>query len=91
MLSWLGITKEKEQETGRPFFGNIHKKTITFVLLSSLAILFGVKSLLTYLLPKAALADPLVAVLPGTVGVLVALVYVLVIERLLQDKAERGT
>lgn len=88
MLSWLGITNEKE--TGRKFFGNVHKKTITFVLLSSIVILFGVKSLLTYLLPKAALADPLVAVLPGTVGVLVALVYVLVIERLLLDKAEHG-
>lgn len=89
MLSWLGITNEKE--TGRKFFGNVHKKTITFVLLSSIVILFGVKSSLTYLLPKAALADPLVAVLPGTVGVLVALVYVLVIERLLLDKTEHET
>lgn len=46
----------------------------------------GVKSLLTYLIPTAYLSDSIIAVLPGTAGVLVALVYVLVFERMLQDK-----
>jgi hypothetical protein len=47
----------------------------------------GVKSLLVYLIPTAYLEDAIVAVLPGIVGLLVALVYILVLERLLHDQA----
>ncbi|RHB50154.1 hypothetical protein DW881_07015 [Exiguobacterium sp. AM39-5BH] len=85
MLSWLGITNTDQTE--RQFFGNVKKKTRIIILLTALLALYSVKSLFTYLIPASYLADPIVAVLPGTVGVLVSLVYVLVAERLLQDKA----
>lgn len=86
MLSWLGMRKSKK--TGRQFFRNVQKRTVTFVLLTSLAALSGVKFLLTYLIPTSYLEDPIVAALPGVVGVLVAMVYVLVIERLFIDEAD---
>ncbi|WP_408584776.1 hypothetical protein [Exiguobacterium chiriqhucha] len=86
MLSWLGITNTDQTE--RQFFGNVKKKTRIVILLTALLALYGVKSLFTYLIPASYMADPIVAVLPGAVGVLVALVYVLVAERLLQDKAD---
>lgn len=90
MLSWLGITNADEtNQTERQFFANVKKKTITLILLTALIALYGVKSLFTYLIPASYLADPIVAVLPGTVGVLVSIVYVLVAERLLQDNAKR--
>ena len=86
MLSWLGMTKG--EKTGRPFFGDVSKRAVTIVLLSSLMLMYGVKSLLVYLIPTAYLEDAIVAVLPGIVGLLVALVYILVLERLLHDQAE---
>lgn len=90
MLSWLGITNADEtNQTERQFFGNVKKKTRIIILLTALLALYGVKSLLTYLIPGSYLADPIVAVLPGTFGVLVSVVYVLVAERLLQDNAKR--
>ena len=89
MLSWLGITNtDQTNQTERQFFGNVKKKTKIVILLTALLALYSVKSLFTYLIPVSYMADPIVAVLPGTVGVLVALVYVLVAERLLQDKAD---
>lgn len=86
MLSWLGMTKG--ERTGRQFFGSTQKRTVSLVLLTSLVVLFGVKSLLTSLIPVAYLADSIIAVLQGTLGLLVALVYVLILERLLEDKAD---
>lgn len=86
MLSWLGMTKGEKK--GRQFFGSTQKRTVTLVLLTSLMVLFGVNSLLTSLIPVAYLADSIIAVLPGTLGILVALVYVLILERLLEDKAD---
>lgn len=85
LLSWLGMTKG--EKTGRPFFGDVSKRATTLVLLSSLMLMYGVKSLLIYLIPTAYLEDAVVAVLPGLVGLLVALVYILVLERLLHDQA----
>ena len=85
LLSWLGMTKG--EKTGRPFFGDVSKRAVTLVLLSSLMLMYGVKSLLVYLIPTAYLEDAIVAVLPGIVGLLVALVYILVLERLLHDQA----
>ena len=88
MLSWLGITNtDQADQTERQFFGNVKKKTRIVILLTALLALYGVKSFFTYLIPASYLTDPIVAVLPGTVGVLVSLVYVMVAERLLQDKA----
>ena len=78
----------KSKKTGRQFFRNVQKRTVTFVLLTSLAALSGMKSLLTYLIPTSYLEDPIVTALPGVVGVLVAMVYVLVIERLFIDEAD---
>lgn len=78
MLNWLGMTKSEKHD--RDFFGNVKRRTVQLVLL------FGVEALFSYLIPTAALADPLVAVLPGTLGVLVAVVYVFVLERVLQDR-----
>lgn len=89
MLSWLGITNtEQAEQTERQFFGNVKKTTRIVILLTALLALYGVKSLFTYLIPASYMADPIVAILPGTVGVLVSLVYVLVTERLLQDKVD---
>ncbi|TCI47194.1 hypothetical protein EVJ27_03455 [Exiguobacterium sp. SH3S2] len=89
MLSWLGITNaDKTDKTERQFFGNVKKKTITLILLTALIALYGVKAFLTYLIPASYLDDALVAVLPGTVGVLVSLVYVLILERVLQDEVD---
>ncbi|MGA9466455.1 MAG: hypothetical protein WBV10_02410 [Exiguobacterium marinum] len=85
MLSWLGMTKG--EKTGRPFFGDVSKRAVTLVLLSSLMLMYGVKSLLIYLIPTAYLEDRIIAVLPGVLGMLVALVYILVLERLLHDQA----
>lgn len=85
LLSWLGMTKRGK--TGRPFFGDVSKRAVTLVLLSSLMLMYSVKSLLVYLIPTAYLEDAIVAVLPGIVGLLVALVYILVLERLLHDQA----
>ena len=84
MFAWFGMRHVKK--TDRQFFGNLQKRTVTLILLTALLVLNGVKSLLTYLIPAAYLTDSIIAVLPGTVGVLVALVYVLVLERMLQDK-----
>ena len=83
LLSWLGMTKG--EKTGRPFFGDVSKRAVTLVLLSSLILMYGVKSLLVYLIPTVYLEDAIVAILPGIVGLLVALVYILVLERLLHD------
>ncbi|WDH76155.1 hypothetical protein PTI97_01055 [Exiguobacterium marinum] len=85
MLSWLGMTKG--EETGQSFFGGVSKRAVTLVLLSSLMLMYGVKSLLIYLIPTAYLEDRIIAVLPGVLGMLVALVYILVLERLLHDQA----
>ncbi|WP_312048698.1 hypothetical protein [Exiguobacterium profundum] len=85
MLSWLGMTKG--EKTGRTFFGDVSKRAVTLVLLSSLMLMSGVKLLLVYLIPTAYLEDDIVAVLPGIVELLVALVYILVLERLLHDQA----
>lgn len=86
MLSWLGITKGEKE--GRPFFGNVSKRAVTLVLLTSLILMNVVKSLFLYLIPKIYLDDVIVAVLPGIVGLLVAWVYILVLERILHDQAE---
>ncbi|WP_215144101.1 hypothetical protein [Exiguobacterium qingdaonense] len=86
MLSWLGMTKG--EETGRQFFGDVSKRAVTLVLLSSLILMYGVKSLLIYLIPTAYMEDAIVAVLPRIVGLFVALVYILVFERLLHDQAD---
>lgn len=87
MLSWLGLTNAEKNE--RQFFGNVKKETITLILLTALIILYGVKTLLTYLIPSSYLGDPVVGVLPGTLGVLVSIVYVLILERLQQDKNDK--
>lgn len=58
------------------------------MLLFSLILMYVVKSLLVYLIPTVYLEDAIVAVLPGIVGLLVALVYILVLERILHDQAE---
>ena len=84
MFAWFGMTHVKK--TDRQFFGNLQKRTVTLILLTALLLLNGVKSLLAYLIPTAYLTDSVIAVLPGTAGVLVALVYVLIFERILQDK-----
>ncbi len=84
MLSWLGIHKVEKQR--RQFFGNIEKRTTTLVLLTSVLVSYGIKMLFTYLIPFAYLMDPIVSVLPGIIGVLVAVLYVLVLERRLQEK-----
>ncbi|MCT4786472.1 hypothetical protein ACFQO8_11900 [Exiguobacterium aestuarii] len=84
MLSWLGITKG--EKSGRPFFGGVSKRAVTLVLLSSLILMNGVKWLFLYLIPSAYLKDSIVAVLPGIVGLFVALVYIFVLERLLHDQ-----
>ncbi len=84
MFAWFGMRHVKK--TDRQFFGNLQKRTVTLILLTALLVLNGVKFLLTYLIPGAYLTDSIIAVLPGTVSVLVALVYVLVLERILQDK-----
>ncbi|KOP29144.1 hypothetical protein ADM98_09570 [Exiguobacterium sp. BMC-KP] len=84
MLSWLGIHKIEKQR--RQFFGNIEKRTTTLVLLTSLLVSYGIKMLFTYLIPFAYSKDPIVAILPGIIGVLVAVIYVLVLERRLQEK-----
>lgn len=84
MFAWFGMTQVKK--TNRQFFRNLQKRTVTLILLTALLVLNGVKSLLTYLIPAAYLSDSIIAVLPGTAGVLVALVYVLIFERMLQDK-----
>ncbi|MBR2077465.1 MAG: hypothetical protein IJ878_08870 [Exiguobacterium sp.] len=62
----------KSGKTGPPFFGDVSKRAVTLVLFSSLRLM---------------LEDAIVAVLPGIVGLLVALVYILVLERLLHDQA----
>lgn len=87
VLSWLGISKVEKKEG--QFFGNIKKRAIAIVLLSSLLVLYGVKILFTYLIPNVYLNDSIISVMPGTLGVLVALVYILVLERILQDKIRK--
>jgi len=88
MLSWLGIHKVEKQR--HQFFGNIEKRTITLVLLTSVLVSYGIKMLLTYVIPFAYLKDPIVAVLPGIIGVLVAVIYVFVLERRLQEKHDEN-
>jgi len=51
MLSWLGIHKVEKQR--HQFFGNIEKRTITLVLLTSVLVSYGIKMLLTYVIPFA--------------------------------------
>lgn len=87
MLSWLGFTNAKKNE--RQFFGNVKKETITLILLTALIVLYCVRTLLTYLIPSSYLGDPIVGILPGTVGALVSIVYILILERLQQDKNEK--
>ncbi|WP_214855868.1 MULTISPECIES: hypothetical protein [unclassified Exiguobacterium] len=42
---------------------------------------------MTALIPTAFFSDPIVSVLPGVLGVLTAVVFVLLVERSLQDKS----
>ncbi|WP_214857395.1 hypothetical protein [Exiguobacterium sp. s191] len=85
MLTWLGMRTDKKAE--RQFFAGVEKKTIFLILLLSLAILKGVKWGMTVLIPTAFFSDPIVSVLPGVLGVLTAVVFVLLVERSLQDKS----
>ncbi len=85
MLTWLGMRTDKK--VGRQFFTGVEKKTIFLILLLSLVILKGVKWGMTALIPTAFFSDPIVSVLPGVLGVLTAVVFVLLVERSLQDKS----
>lgn len=85
MLTWLGMRTDKK--AGRKFFTGVEKKTIFLILLLSLVILKGVKWGVTALIPTAFFSDPIVSVLPGVLGVLTAVVFVLLVERSLQDKS----
>ncbi|MDQ6466476.1 hypothetical protein RCC94_03200 [Exiguobacterium acetylicum] len=85
MLTWLGVKADKKAE--RQFFAGVEKKTIFLILLLALAILKGVKWGMTVLIPTAFFSDPIVSVLPGVLGVLTAVVFVLLVERFLQDKS----
>lgn len=86
MLKWFGIGTESKVAT--PFFGAMTRKgrVLLMVLATVLAagVIFGLSSLLT----AEQRADSLVAVLPGTIGVLLGLLVMFVGERLSWDKVK---
>ena len=88
MLSWLGIHKVEKQR--RQLFENVQKRTAVIVLLTSLLVSYGIKKLFTYLIPLAYLKDPIVAILPGIIGILIAAIYILILERRLQEKLDEN-
>jgi len=83
MLTWLGLKNDQNSE--RQFFAGVEKKTIFLILLLALMILNGVKWVMTELIPTAFFSDSVVSVLPGIVGVLAAIIFVFLIERLMSD------
>ena len=85
MLTWLGLKNDQKSE--RQFFAGVEKKTIFLIVLLAITILNGVKWGMTALIPTAFFSDPIVSVLPGMLGVLTAVVFVLLAERFMQDKS----
>lgn len=85
MLTWLGMKRETGSPRARQFFGGASKRAVVSTLAVALAVMLGIRVGLTKLLPEAVLADPLGAVLPGVVGLLVAIVLVGVGERVITE------
>ncbi|WP_410503004.1 hypothetical protein RIF24_07065 [Exiguobacterium acetylicum] len=85
MLAWLGM--KKANSAGRPFFAGVEKSMVFLILLISLAILNGVRWVLKFLIPTSFFNDPIVSMLPGVVGVLSAIVFVFLVERLISDES----
>ncbi|UKS57352.1 hypothetical protein [Exiguobacterium acetylicum] len=85
VLTWLGLKNDQKSE--RQFFAGVKKKTIFLILLLALTILNGVKWVMSELIPTAFFSDPVVSVIPGVLGVLTAVVFVLLMERFMQDKS----
>ena len=87
MLTWLGIKSEAKSPRTRQFFSGVSKKTVIITLASALAVMIGVRVILVALLPSVVLEDPVGAVVPGFVGLLMALIRVGVVERLAIDQS----
>lgn len=85
MLSWLGI--KKANSAGRPFFAGVEKSTVFLILLISLAVLNSVRWILKFLIPTSFFNDPIVSVLPSVIGILSAIVFVFLVERLISDES----
>lgn len=81
MLTWLGMKRETGGPRTRQFFGGASKRVVVSTLAVALAVMLGIRVGLAEFLPEAIMADPLGAVLPGVVGLLVAVVLVGVVER----------
>lgn len=86
MLTWLGIKKESGYRQTRQFFDGASKKTVLVTLASAMAVLLGVQAGLRELLTEGILEDSVGAVIPGVVGLLVAVVMVGIVERWVTDE-----
>lgn len=86
MLTWLGIKREVNTPQARQFFSGVSKRTVVITLASALAVMIGVRMSLVTLLPDVVLNDPVGAVMPGVIGLLMALILVGVVERLVTDQ-----
>ncbi|MFW0108141.1 hypothetical protein ACN08Z_03320 [Rothia sp. P7181] len=86
MLTWLGIKNNTQEQPARQFFGRSKKKTVTLTLIGALCLLWGVPVVVKALLPEKWGNDPVGAVIPGLIGILVAVLMVMVVERLDWDK-----
>ena len=86
MLTWLGIKRKVDTPQTRQFFSGVSKRTVVITLASALAVMIGVRMSLVTLLPDVVLNDPVGAVMPGVIGLLMALILVGVVERLVTDQ-----
>lgn len=86
MLTWLGMKQEARAPRTRQFFGGASKRAVVSTLAVAVAVMWGVRLGLTELLPEAVLEDAVGAVLPGVVGLLVAVVLVGVVERVITER-----
>ena len=87
MLTWLGIKSESKPPQTRQFFSGASKRTVVITLASALAVMISVRVSLVALLPNVVLEDPVGAVIPGFVGLLMALILVGVVERMAVDQS----
>ncbi|WIV43984.1 hypothetical protein [Glutamicibacter nicotianae] len=86
MVTWLGIKNSGKRSPNTQFFGLASRRSITIVLLTSIAVFSIVRFTLAYLMPWEYDKDIFLSVLPSTFGLIVTLLYITVLERIIRDR-----
>lgn len=86
MFTWLGIKNAGKRNPNTQFFGLASRRSVTIVLLTSIAVFSIVKLAVAYLMPPGYDEDIFLSVLPSTFGLIVALLYITILERIIQGR-----